>query len=110
MSAHDGQKYGRGFIRDRRCLVSRWYWLPLHHAIEQRWLFRLDGRYVRHAFMPGNIGNGRNVWRNGHQVRWYYRWAMGGSEWSVPPQPPRKRTLPVTFLEPVDAAAWRLAA
>ena len=89
--AHQGQRFGyyHRFMECHHRYVRSCRHNELHRVIEQRWLDRLGGKYVRHTFMPGNAGNGREVWRNGHQRLWYWRWIGLEPDDDMPaPKPP----------------------
>jgi hypothetical protein len=63
--------------------------LPMQHIKESQLLNRLDSHYILRFRMDGGGGMGRGVWRNGHQMRWYWRIAMGGRTPAYrPPDPP----------------------
>jgi len=101
---HDGQRFGY-YHRIRECgcrYVRSRHHNGLRRVIEQRWLDRLHGKYVRHTFMPSNAGNGREVWRNGHQRRWYWRWIGLEPDDDMPPPKPSDE-IPRT--EPMKLAA-----
>jgi|HubBroStandDraft_1064217.scaffolds.fasta_scaffold129481_2 hypothetical protein len=91
MIAHSGQRMGIEFsLRGtREPFVYRQRFCPLYRTIESRWMNRLGGRYVRQTKIVGGGSTGRDVYRNGHQQRWYWRWVMGSpSGEPLPPKPP----------------------